>query len=101
MRFSRARVVGLLAGSSVLAVLLAVAGCGKGGGAGGGTTARGQIPIGVYGSLTGTTATFGQSTETGVQMAVDEAHRGGGIGGEKITATVEDDRADAAEAATG
>ncbi len=72
--------------------LVATGGCG---GSKGGT-----IKVGVYGSLTGTTATFGQSTENGARMAIDEINAAGGIGGKQIVMVSEDDQSKAEEAAT-
>jgi branched-chain amino acid transport system substrate-binding protein len=68
---------------------LVMTGCkDKSGGATAGTT---EIKVGEYASLTGDTATFGQSTHLGIQMAIDEANTGGGISGKKITLVTEDD----------
>jgi branched-chain amino acid transport system substrate-binding protein len=72
--------------------VLAFAGCAKQGG--------GTIKVGVYGSLTGTTATFGESTVKGVQLALDELNAAGGIGGKKVTIISEDDQSKPEEAAT-
>jgi len=71
---------------------LGLAGCGPKSG--------GTIALGVYGSTTGTTATFGKSTLNGVQMAVDELNAAGGIGGKKVDVHAEDDQSKADEAAT-
>jgi branched-chain amino acid transport system substrate-binding protein len=59
-----------------------------------------EIPVGVYGSLTGTTATFGISTKNGTELFVDNFNNGGGIAGTKIHTFVEDDRSLPEEAAT-
>jgi branched-chain amino acid transport system substrate-binding protein len=48
------------------------------------------IKIGEYASLTGTTATFGQSTDHGIQIAVDEINKAGGILGRPVKVIVED-----------
>lgn len=60
--------------------------------------ATGDIPIGVYLSLTGSTATFGESTFKGIELATEEINAEGGIDGRKIVLRVEDDRSDAQEA---
>jgi branched-chain amino acid transport system substrate-binding protein len=65
------------------------------GGAGGG-----DILVGEYGSLTGTQATFGQSTHNGIMMAADEINAAGGINGRKIKVMTEDDQSKAEEAAS-
>ncbi|MFN2385455.1 MAG: ABC transporter substrate-binding protein [Thermoanaerobaculia bacterium] len=59
-----------------------------------------EIVVGEYGSLTGTTATFGQSTDNGIKMAFDEINAAGGVLGKKLRVIVEDDRSQPEEAAT-
>ncbi len=61
-----------------------------------------EIVIGVYGSLTGGDATFGQSTKAGVEVALKELadHQQGRIGGLAVRAVNEDDQGKAEEAAT-
>jgi branched-chain amino acid transport system substrate-binding protein len=59
-----------------------------------------EILIGELGSLTGTTATFGQSTHHGLELAVEETNNAGGVLGKKITLLVEDDQSKPEEAAT-
>ena len=58
------------------------------------------IKIGEYGSLTGTTATFGISTRNGIDMAVAKVNQEGGILGKQIEIIVEDDQGKPEEAAT-
>jgi branched-chain amino acid transport system substrate-binding protein len=58
------------------------------------------VRIGVFMSLTGSTANFGISSVNGIKMAADEANAQGGINGQQIELLVQDDRSDAAEAAT-
>ena len=81
---------------AALGATLLAAGCG---GAGGG---KDDLVIGVYGSLTGNDATFGESTKLGVELAVSEllAAKQGKIGGLTVRTVVEDDQGQAAEAAT-
>lgn len=50
------------------------------------------LKIGEYGSLTGTTATFGISTKNGIDMATEEINAAGGLLGKKVEVIVEDDR---------
>ncbi len=50
--------------------------------------------------MTGTTATFGQSTDQAIRMAVDEVNSAGGILGKKIRLYLEDDQSRPEEAAT-
>lgn len=59
-----------------------------------------EIVIGEFASLTGATASFGQSAHRGVRMAVDEANANGGALGKKLRLVTEDDQSKAGEAAT-
>lgn len=59
-----------------------------------------EILVGEYGSLTGTTATFGISTRNGVDMAKDELNRAGGVLGKQVRVIVEDDQGKPEEAQT-
>ena len=52
----------------------------------------GEIVVGYYGDLTGRTASFGLSTKNGVEMAIDEINKAGGINGRKVRVIVEDDQ---------
>src|SRR3989442_10418298 len=51
-----------------------------------------EIKVGEYGSLTGSTATFGTSSKNGIELFVDNLNAQGGIGGEKGPVPVEDDQ---------
>jgi len=60
-----------------------------------------DIPIGVYGALTGGEAAFGQATVQGVKLAAEEINNAGGVlGGRKIKLLIEDDQGKAEEAAS-
>jgi len=59
-----------------------------------------EIVVGEFASLTGATASFGQSTHKGVLMAVDEVNASGGVLGKKLRLVTEDDQSKAGEAAT-
>lgn len=59
-----------------------------------------EIVIGEFGSLTGTTATFGISTKNGIDMAVDAINKSGGLLGKKVRVIVEDDQGKPEEAQT-
>ena len=59
-----------------------------------------EILVGEYSSLTGTEATFGQSTHNGVTIAFDDINAAGGIHGRKIRLITEDDQSKAEEAAS-
>ena len=72
--------------SLCLCVVLTLAACNAGGGS------DSEILIGEYGSLTGTTATFGISTKNGIDMAIDEVNQAGGVLGKQVRVIVEDDQ---------
>src|SRR5438445_4137281 len=63
-------------------------------------SADNEILIGHYGSLTGATATFGQSAQKGIEMAVDAINQSGGVLGKKLKVIVEDDQGKPEEAQT-
>src|SRR5262245_10578081 len=69
-------------------------------GGAGGAAAGDEIVIGEYGSLTGTTATFGISTKNGVDMAIAEVNAAGGVLGKQVRVIVEDDQGKPEEAQT-
>jgi branched-chain amino acid transport system substrate-binding protein len=79
---------------AVLAVAfaLALAACSR--------NAGDEIVIGEFASLTGGTATFGRSSDAGVQLAIEEANASGGVLGKKIRVVVEDDQSKPEEART-
>ncbi|MFN9717286.1 MAG: ABC transporter substrate-binding protein [Planctomycetota bacterium] len=66
-------------------------GCGSGGGD--------EILIGHFGSMTGSEATFGESTDNGIKIAVEEFNAAGGLNGKKVKLITYDDKGDAREAA--
>ncbi len=57
-----------------------------------------EILVGHYASMTGSEATFGQSTDNGIRMAVEEINAAGGVDGKKIRIITYDDKGDAREA---
>ncbi|MDX2089911.1 MAG: ABC transporter substrate-binding protein [Kofleriaceae bacterium] len=59
---------------------------------------KGDIVIGHYASLTGAEATFGQSTDHGVVLALEERNAAGGVKGRKIVLKTLDDASKATEA---
>src|SRR5262244_2208225 len=79
--------------AAAVAMVLPAFGCGKG-------RTTDEIRVGEYSSLTGTTATFGQSTHNAVTMAYEEVNAAGGVLGRKIKVFVEDDQSKPEEAAT-
>ncbi len=83
-----------------LAAFLAACSGGLAACGGGGADEPKEIVVGEYGSLTGTAATFGISTDNGIKMATEEQNAKGGIAGVPIRVVVEDDQSKAEEAAT-
>jgi branched-chain amino acid transport system substrate-binding protein len=59
-----------------------------------------EIVVGEFGALTGSIASFGQSTHKGVVMAIEEANAAGGVLGKKIRLVTEDDQGKPEEALT-
>lgn len=57
-----------------------------------------EIVIGHYGSLTGSEATFGQSTSNGLKLAIAEINDAGGINGRKVRLVEYDTKGDSKEA---
>jgi branched-chain amino acid transport system substrate-binding protein len=85
----RIKITGLL----TLASLVVLSGCQGGGG-------EDEILIGHFGSMTGSEATFGTSTDNGIKMAVEELNASGGLLGKKVRLITYDDKGDAREAGT-
>jgi branched-chain amino acid transport system substrate-binding protein len=65
-----------------------------------GPTAKGPLIIGEVGSMTGNEATFGTSSDKGIQLAVSEANAAGGVHGRKLEVRVLDDEGKPEQAAT-
>jgi branched-chain amino acid transport system substrate-binding protein len=65
-----------------------------------GPTATGPIIIGEVGSMTGSEATFGTSSDKGIQLAVSEANGAGGVKGRQLKVSVLDDEGKPEQAAT-
>src|SRR4051812_8290027 len=80
--------------------LVALVGCKPSGSSGGGGSSSGDIVVGHVASLTGDTATFGVSSNEGLQLALDEINKTGVLGGRKIKVITEDDRSLPDEAKT-
>jgi branched-chain amino acid transport system substrate-binding protein len=60
----------------------------------------GTIKVGEYASLTGSEATFGQSSHLGTQLAIDDLNAAGGVLGKKLELITEDDQSQAGQPAT-
>jgi branched-chain amino acid transport system substrate-binding protein len=71
----------------LLGTIVLLSGCKKEG-----EVAGDSIVVGHFASMTGPTATFGQSADAGIRLAVDEINAAGGITGKKITIVTEDDQ---------
>ncbi|HTY16502.1 MAG TPA: ABC transporter substrate-binding protein [Myxococcota bacterium] len=82
-------------GIALVASALWACGPGQSGGAG---AAKDPIRVGHFASLTGDTATFGQSTDRGIRMAFEEVNAKGGVLGRPIELITEDDRSVTEEA---
>lgn len=65
---------------------------------GSGDNASGPILVGHYASMTGKEATFGQSTDRGIRLAVEEINAAGGINGRPIEVITYDDKGESREA---
>ncbi len=87
---------------AVSIAVLALLGCGGGDKKGPQASApAGQtILIGHYGSMTGAEATFGQSTDNGVRLAVKERNAAGGVKGKQVELKTYDDQGKSQEAGT-
>jgi branched-chain amino acid transport system substrate-binding protein len=84
---------------AALALALACSKKPEGGGASGGTS-DGPVKVGEVGSMTGTEATFGISSDRGIQLRVKEVNGAGGIKGRQIQIIALDDQGKPEEAAT-
>jgi branched-chain amino acid transport system substrate-binding protein len=62
--------------------------------------AQDEIVIGEYASLTGGSASFGQSSHKGTALAIDEINATGGVLGKKLKLITEDDQSQAGQPAT-
>ncbi len=87
------------AGAALTLALVAAAfhtGCDKGAASnsgGGGSSGGGDtIKVGHLASLTGNEATFGQSAEKGIRIALDEINKAGGILGKQVEVITVDDQ---------
>ena len=64
------------------------------------TVSSDTILVGEFGSMTGSEATFGQSTHNGIMLATKEINAAGGVKGKKIAVKAYDDQGRAQEAGT-
>jgi branched-chain amino acid transport system substrate-binding protein len=95
--------------SLLVVALAALAGCEKkasqapgaqgAGGTAQGGGARGDVLVGHVASLTGSEATFGDSTDKAVRLAIDEANSKGGVKGKKLAVKTYDNQGKPEESA--
>ena len=89
---------------SATALAAALSGCANkptdSGPASGGSSAANAIVIGEFASMTGAQATFGTSTDKGVQLAAAQINKAGGINGQQISIHLENDEGQPDAAAT-
>ena len=62
--------------------------------------AQDEIPVGEFASLTGGSASFGQSSHKGTALAIEEINAAGGVLGKKLKLITEDDQSQAGQPAT-
>lgn len=86
----------LLMTSTLAAGILS--GCGAGGNSG---SSEDEIKIGVNLELSGAVASYGQSLEDGIDLAIEEINEDGGIDGKKIVPVKVDNKSDLTEATNG
>jgi branched-chain amino acid transport system substrate-binding protein len=88
--------------STALALALSLLACKKeeAGGGTAATDAKGPIKIGEVGSMTGTEATFGISSDHGIQLKIGEVNAAGGVKGRQLQVIALDDQGKPEEAAT-
>ncbi len=65
-----------------------------------GLLAQDEIAVGEFASLTGGSASFGQSSHKGTALAIDEINAAGGVLGRKLRLITEDDQSAAGQPAT-
>jgi branched-chain amino acid transport system substrate-binding protein len=58
------------------------------------------IPVGQFGSLTGAQATFGQSTDNGLRLALEEINAAGGVLGQPLRLITKDNQSKPGETST-
>ena len=88
-----------ITGAALFAAAAFLAGCGKP--SSGTATGGGVIKVGEFASLTGSEATFGQSSHKGTALAVEEINAAGGVLGKKIELITEDDQSKPGESGNG
>jgi len=83
------------------AAMIYLAGCkDKGNETGGGGGEGGDISVGIYLSLSGDNADFGITTKNGVELAIEEINKTGGVKGKKLKPVYKDTASKPEEAGT-
>lgn len=85
--------------SAALAVSLA--GCQSGGGASGGKAAGEALKIGFVAPLTGSTSSYGQSSQNGLKLLEEQVNKAGGVNGQQVQFLSVDSEGKPATAVTG
>lgn len=89
------RTTAAIAATAGVFATMFISGCG-----GGASTNSNEILVGHYGSMTGSDATFGISTDNGIKLAIKERNAAGGVKGKMIRLKTYDDQGKPDEAAT-
>jgi branched-chain amino acid transport system substrate-binding protein len=100
-----------LAITVIAGLTIALAGCkpagqansgaaGSGGGSSSPAPSGNGIVIGEYSSFTGSEADFGNQTDLGIKLALDDRNKAGGVSGKQVSLETEDDTSDASKAET-
>jgi len=92
MSFHRRRALALSIVGCGLLVSATTIGCGSK------SETADKVLIGHYASMTGSEATFGRSTDNGIDLAVEEENAAGGVNGKPIEIITYDDKGEAREA---
>lgn len=97
MTWNARYLVNVAFGAAALALL---AGCNKNTGPSGSSPQRSEILVGEYGSLTGSKADFGITTDRGIHLAADQLNASGGVLGKQVKVIAQDDQGNADQVAT-
>lgn len=86
------RAVAIFSVGCGLLISAAMAGCGSK------SDNANKVLVGHYASMTGSEATFGRSTDNGIDLAVEEENAAGGVNGKPVEIITYDDKGEAREA---
>ncbi len=85
----------------LLVFVIVVAGCGGGGSAPAASPKAAKITLAMVNPLTGDAATYGVSHRKGLELALEEINKAGGVKGQQIELLTHDDAGDPKQAAAG